>query len=340
MKNVVRVQSSLKYTAILFGLATLLTLPACDRSLDLVPAESITSQDNPNTTQTTTGGQLIAASVENVSFQNAKGITLNAKLFLPARQSGESVPAVVIMHGCGGMWYKDSVQLDSIKASLHEWSALLRNQNIATLFVDSFTPRNEKEFCDKTPPQDAKLSPAYERTYDAYAALAYLRTRSEIVSNRIGALGLSHGGSTVLSALVNTDLVTRSQWKVWSDGTSYIVPGPVARPAQGGFKTAVAYYPGGNLFSYYGSLTNYKDGKYINYAPLLILAAEKDKLTAGTQVQYDRAVYNGAGTSIQMEIYANANHSFDEAKSAANGADWTAKQAARQRVITWLQTTL
>lgn len=280
--------------------------------------------------------------VFNVSFQNAKGLTLTAKLYVPALQPGEQVPAMVVMHGCGGMWSNDNVAANKMKTNFNEWAADFTSKKIVSLFIDSYTNRLENgqpivEFCGRTPLNDSICSPAYERTYDAYAGLAYLRTLPYIQGNRIGLMGFSHGGSTTMAALVNTTLVTKSQWTVWYQSKTYNVSAPVARPAQGGFKTAVAYYPGGGFYSYFGSVSDATKGKYINYAPLLILIGNNDDLLPATQVQYDRAKLNGAGTSIEMVIYNNTNHSFDEKNT---GDDAVAKAAARTKVASWLAATL
>lgn len=316
----------------------------------------VTSCQEPNTevaptaTKTATNARLVTDAIAiatndtvyNITFQNAKGLTLSAKLYVPALQPGEQIPAMVVLHGCGGMWSNDNVVANKMKTNFNEWATDFTNKKIASLFIDSYTSRLENgqpivEFCGRTPLNDSLCSPAYERTYDAYAGLAYLRTLPYIQGSRIGLMGFSHGGSTTMAALVNTTLVTKSQWTVWYQNKTYNVPAPVARPAQGGFKTAVAYYPGGGFFSYFGSVSDATKGKYVNYAPLLILIGKNDDLLPATQVQYDRAKLNGAGTSIELVTYDNANHSFDE---KTTGDDAVAKAAARTKVTSWLTSTL
>ncbi len=229
-----------------------------------------------------------------------------------------------------------------MKNNFNEWASDFMGKKIAALFIDSYTNRLENgqpivEFCGRTPLNDAICSPAYERTYDAYAGLAYLRSLPYIQGNRIGLMGFSHGGSTTMAAMVNTDVVTKSQWTVWYQSKTYNVAAPVARPAQGGFKTAIAYYPGGGFYSYFGSTSDATKGKYVNYAPLLILIGSNDDLLPATQVQFDRAKLNGAGSTIEMVTYSNANHSFDEKNT---GDDAVAKAAARTKVANWLAATL
>src|SRR5262249_62109176 len=85
-------------------------------------------------------------------------------------------PAVVIMHGCSG-------------APGHsEWVKRLNAWGYATYYIDSFTPRHLTNVCVQ---QQLK---GEGRVDDAYAALAYLRTRPDVRADRIGLLGFSHGG--------------------------------------------------------------------------------------------------------------------------------------------------
>lgn len=76
-------------------------------------------------------------------------------------------PAVVIMHGCGG------------PPGHQEWIGRLNEWGYATYYIDSFTPRNLKHVCAE---QQFK---GVERVDDAYAALAHLRTRSEVRADRL-----------------------------------------------------------------------------------------------------------------------------------------------------------
>jgi dienelactone hydrolase len=92
-------------------------------------------------------------------------------------------PAVVIMHGCGG------------PPGHQEWIGRLNGWGYATYYIDSFTPRNLKHVCAE---QQFK---GYERVDDAYAALAHLRTRSDVRADRIGLIGFSHGAAATSSAV-------------------------------------------------------------------------------------------------------------------------------------------
>ncbi|MBL7817781.1 MAG: dienelactone hydrolase family protein [Saprospiraceae bacterium] len=284
-----------------------------------------------------------SVNTQTVTFTNASGLTLSARLVTPNNiQPNEKLPAMVILHGCGGMWSNDN-PANGMKNNFNEWASEFSARRIVALFIDSYVPRNLVEFCEKNPTNDTICSPAYERTKDPYAGLAYLKTLSYVDGSRIGMMGFSHGGSTALSAIVDAPYVTKSLWTVSYkiDSTTTFkdtVSAPVAKPTTGGFKTAIAYYPGAGFFGYYGSTTDYKVGKYRNYAPTLILGAAKDPLLPATRVLKDKAVYHN-GQTIELVEYANANHSFDEATTSGTD-DFTAKEAARTKVWSWLTTNL
>jgi hypothetical protein len=87
------------------------------------------------------------------------------------------------------------------------------------LFPDSFGPRDVATDCE------GRVRAWVERSYDAYGALRYLQAQSFVIGERIGVMGWSHGGGTVIFA---------------------IAPSSIARPAdlpEGDFRAAVAFYP-------------------------------------------------------------------------------------------------
>lgn len=95
-------------------------------------------------------------------------------------------PAVVLMHGCGG-----------IQQMHFEWAKTLNAAGYVTLVVDSFRPRSLIQQCGGG---SASASPA-GRVLDAYGALEFLRGRDGVDPDRIALMGWSHGGITALSAV-------------------------------------------------------------------------------------------------------------------------------------------
>ena len=74
------------------------------------------------------------------------------------------------------------------------------------------------------------------RPLDAYGALRYLRTRRDVMADRIGVQGWSNGGMTVL--------VTMSDH----------APGIERPTAASGFRAAIAEYPGCGMDAIKGKL--------------------------------------------------------------------------------------
>ena len=113
-------------------------------------------------------------------------------------------PAVVVLHGCGGI---SSHSID-ITDRLGSWGYV-------ALSVDSLGPRGIANACS------GGFGP--RQAFDAYAALRYLAQQEFVDPARIAALGQSMGGVAVLYAL---DLDMTAQYFAER------------------FRAAVAYYPG------------------------------------------------------------------------------------------------
>lgn len=283
-----------------------------------------------------------------VSFANGN-LQLTGRLYIP--EGDGPFPAVVVMHGCTGLW--SDFENGEMKNQFEEWAQILRTQeSMIVLFVDSYQPRSIDEFCDIEPPNDFICSPIFVRNTDAYAALDFLRNINKVIDNKIGILGFSHGGTAVLNSVVDADYVKKANetdWRLYKSGFGWLtyndgVRAPMQEPAAGGFACAVSYYPGAAMYSYYGSISNPNSGKYKSYAPILLNAAQldplydndiNDNIDGKTTVFYKRAIKHG--TDIEMIVYNNATHTFDAKDS---GDDAIAKTDARINTINFLNTYL
>jgi len=150
--------------------------------------------------------QTTGTSAVDVTFADAGGkLQLTGHLYRP---DGEGpFPALVLLHGCGG-----------ISRTHHRWAETLRAWGYLALLVDSFGPRGETNVCDRF-----RVDPQYARVADAYAAQSYLARQAFVDSTRIGVMGWSHGGMTTLYAVDDVYLYQ-------------------LRPTP--FKAAIAFYPG------------------------------------------------------------------------------------------------
>ena len=87
--------------------------------------------------------------------ERGKPVTLAGALRLP--KTGEKLPAVVLMHGAGGIGASNNY--------VETWASVLNTAGFATFTVDSFTGRGVYSFAD------VGKVPAIARINDAYRAL-------------------------------------------------------------------------------------------------------------------------------------------------------------------------
>src|SRR5260370_13809872 len=104
-------------------------------------------------------------------------------------------PAIVFMHGCGGLFSRTT---NAILSRETAWRQQLVDKGFVVLMVDGFTPRDTVEMCSRT---SFKERLYLRRPGDAYAALLYLQAQSFVVRDRIGLMGWSDGGGAVLLAV-------------------------------------------------------------------------------------------------------------------------------------------
>ena len=115
-------------------------------------------------------------------LEDGKAATVFGILRMPA--GAESVPAVILVHACGG-----------ITGSETYWARSLREFGIATLLVNSFTGRDIAQICTGQP----SISPASVLT-DVYRALDLLASYPRIDASRVALMGFSFGGRMTLWA--------------------------------------------------------------------------------------------------------------------------------------------
>lgn len=188
----------------------------------------------------------------------------------------ERRPAVIALHGCGGL-YGRGRDLNERHRAMAE---LLRERGFHVLFPDSLSPRGLRELCTVQFAQ--RTLRAADRRFDLQGALAWTAARVEVDRDRIVVLGWSHGGSAVLAALNH-----RIE----------------AMPLQA--RAAVAFYPG--CTSYARSRASYQP-----VAPLLILIGELDDWTPAKPcvalADYTAKVF--------VRVLPDSYHDFDHPSAA------------------------
>ena len=101
--------------------------------------------------------------------------------------------AVVLLHGCSGLLGPRG----GLNQRMRDYATLVNRAGLHALVVDSFGPRGETEIC--TQRIGTRKVTQRNRRADALAALDFLATRSDVDPARLGLLGWSNGGSTVLA---------------------------------------------------------------------------------------------------------------------------------------------
>lgn len=232
----------------------------------------------------------LAATPDTVTFMSADGRTkLTGYVFSPAAPGRH--PAVVMLHGRAGAY-------SSLKRGQHNAGALTMRHRMwgnfwaargyVAIHVDSFGPRGFGDGFAKHSyaSRPLEVSEQSVRPLDAYGALAYLRSRSDVAADRIGVQGWSNGGMTVLATLGPRP------------------PGLQNPTAASGFRAAIAQYPSCRAPA--------AEPDYAPYAPLLIMVAEDDDEVSPMVCRTFAEKIRGRGAAVEFVWYDGAHHSYDD----------------------------
>ena len=212
-----------------------------------------------------------------------QAVQLDAYLFKPAPSAGAGpYPAVVFLHGCGGL-LTHSGHLLSRET---DWAERLSAQGYLVLAVDSFTSRGQASECAV----GGAVNPQQVRPRDAYGALRYLQARPDVIATRVALMGWSHGGGSVLYAIGPNSPAQQGL--------------PAGAPAPADFRTAIAFYPG-------WCNRQAQSADWHSAIPLLILMGASDVWTRAQPCSEWVDTLNAHGVPVQIHLYADAYHDFD-----------------------------
>jgi dienelactone hydrolase len=209
----------------------------------------------------------------------ANGSQIGAHWYpLPPQPDAAPRPAVVALHGCGGLWRSASDTGQRFEARYTEYIARLHAAGFHVLLPDSFSARGSGSICMQ---KDVERSIKVEtRRADVAAAVAWLATQPTVDARRIVVLGWSHGGSTTLASI---------------DAGRAGAAQPVA--------AAVVFYPGCGAF---------RRAPYTLRQPLLMLLGANDDWTPPAPCeQLTERLRREQGADVTLRVYADSYHGFD-----------------------------
>ncbi len=254
--------------------------PRTDRFCRLLPALALllwagAVQAAPHSSPRTVSN---APEIVQIPANGAAGDPISLTAYLLRPPGAGPFPAVVALHGCGGLFG----QRGTLTARHREWGERLAAAGYAVLFPDSFTPRGVSEICTRHGSNG--ILPERERARDAFTALRWLRTQAFVRADAVGVLGWSNGGSTVLGAVD--------------------VHQPAREAATTPWRFAVAFYPGCRT-------ADARRSTWRSDVPLLILIGEADNWTPAAPCLDLARKAKDLGEPVEIVTYPGAYHDFD-----------------------------
>jgi dienelactone hydrolase len=208
---------------------------------------------------------------EQVEFKQGN-ITLRGVLFRP---TGEGpFPAVVALHGCGGL----ADGRGPIAARFQDWGDRLVAAGFAVLFPDSYSSRGLRSQCRV---RERKVRASRERIDDANAARAWLQAQSWVKPDRVSLVGWSNGATAGL----------------WA-----VRPRTAKQQGTPDFRSAVVFYPGCRRLSKIA---------WSARIPTLVLIGARDDWTEAKPCQQMVAGARGRSALASIITYPRAYHDFD-----------------------------
>jgi carboxymethylenebutenolidase len=248
---------------------------------------------------------------KTVHFRSGDGKTeLIGYLFQPAGRGPHA--AVVLLHGRAGPYSSlaKGVYNASTLSKRHKfWGEFWADRGYVAVLVDSFGPRGFWEGFPKHSYEDrpSEVSEQTVRPMDAYGALEWLRSRADVIPDRIGVQGWSNGAMTTL--------VTMSSH----------APGISSPTPETGFRAALAFYPGCGMEAIQGG--------YTPYASIQMFVGMADEEVSPKRCQTWEKRVKAAGGDIDLVAYDGAEHNFDDpsASKQRNESNAAATQDAVRR---------
>lgn len=261
---------------------------------------------------------LVVQAVQVPSLDAAQGAPIRlAGWWYPAVRLG-AAPAVVLLHGCGGMLNARGEP----NARTRAYVALLHAQGWHVLALDSLGARGERELC--TQRIGTRAITMTQRRRDALGALQWLATLPEVDATRLALLGWSNGGSTVLAA------------------QNLNHPEVAAAPVRA--RVAVAYYPGCEAEARRGwrsaSPTLLLLGLADDWTPAAPCLALAQTDPAGLKGIGFEGAYHGFDGTAPVRLRRDVPNGVHPGEGVHVGANPEARERAQAAMLAWLRQAL
>jgi dienelactone hydrolase len=214
------------------------------------------------------------AGASRITLPLADGGAISAHWF--ALDGDAPRPAVVALHGCGGLWDGKGHRFEPRYV---DYVARLHAAGFHVLLPDSFSARGERSICRQK--AGARSITVERRRADVAAAVRWLAAQPQVDAAHIVVLGWSNGATTALAAIN----AARSD---------------AARPVA----AAVVFYPGCRALL---------QEQFVLAQPLLMLLGAADDWTppAHCEALVERLRQRQPQADVTLRVYAGSYHGFD-----------------------------
>ncbi len=209
-------------------------------------------------------------------------------------------PVVLQFHGCAGV----DVPFH------HQWADVANSAGYAAMVVDSTGPRGFSRQAALDIVCQGKALLGQERAGDVLAAIHIAEADPRLDAKRIILAGWSHGGWTVM------DYLTMDFKRHWPAGLKHEAKQP---PAING---VILFYP----YCGSGALSRFRPWR--SQPDVLALIAGSDTIVDAAQCISYFEGKKRAGDPVDMMIYPDAEHVFDDPFLDADYVDWYNEQYA------------
>jgi dienelactone hydrolase len=251
--------------------------------------------------------------------------TISGWLYGPDQPPASPLPAVVLAHGCSGIWSGSTPPatppaVPNLQNQIEKWAMKLADTGYYALVVDSFTSRFDAARLDVY--LDGDLASAWQnqcsnttihaddmvdkyttRANDIHSAYQFLALRDDVDAINVGLMGWSAGAE---ASMIELGMTPRDS-KLLKPESEYV------------YKTAVLFYPGCGASLGFGNPTSSTNPSWWRpYTDTRSQHGKMDTTVGWTNCDARKAraidVYGavaGSGRELVFMAYDGAKHSFD-----------------------------